>query len=386
VRYALLAVALGAAVLAAAGVVLVGWLAGWTTHAETQTVVVSVPASRPEAPAARALPQPSGGFDPARIYAQRSAGVVTIYATFDGSQEQGSGFVVSRDGIVLTNSHVITSVATGPPGVPASTLAVQFADGDRVPAKIVGWDRYDDVGVIRVDPKAHTLAPLPLGSSDAARVGDPVVVLGSPFGNENSLTAGLVSATRSIPSLTSTYELPDAIQTDAAINHGNSGGPLFDARGRVIGITAQIRSDSGGGEGVGFAVPIDAARRSLRELLAHGSVRYAYVGIAAESLVPSAARRFHFGVERGAVVTGIEEDGPAADVGFHPATSQASFAGRPTATNGDVVVAIDGLPVRSADDLVRIVSERLRPGQDAAFTVVRHARRRTIVVRLGRRD
>src|SRR5262249_5249208 len=156
--------------------------------------------------------------------------------------------------------------------------------------KVVGWDVFDDVGVIRVDPKAHLLDPVPLGRSERVRVGEPVAVIGSPFGNENSLSVGVVSAThRSIAALTSSYRLADAIQTDAPINHGNSGGPLFDSRGLVIGINSQIRSDTGTADGVGFAVPIDSAKRSLRQLVATGKVAYAYVGIRTEDLTPSIA-------------------------------------------------------------------------------------------------
>src|SRR5947207_7318341 len=139
------------------------------------------------------------------------------------------------------------------------------------------------------------------------RVGDPVAAIGSPFGNENSLAVGVVSAVhRSIDSLTSNFSLVDAIQTDAPINHGNSGGPLFDARGRVIGINAQIRSDSGNAEGVGFAVPINSARRSLQQLVAGGSVSYAFVGVVTTDLTPALARHFGYTVQRGAVLTKVE--------------------------------------------------------------------------------
>src|SRR5439155_16288243 len=264
-----------------------------------QTLVVPAPdvTLPPSVAAARSAAKPlaGNGFDPARIYAQRSAGVVTIYAVFAAAQEstQGSGFVVSGDGLILTNSHVITTAGQDPRATPraADALYVEFADHDRVPAKIVGWDVFDDVGVVRIDPKQHSVTPVPLGNSAAVRVGDPVAVIGSPFGNENSLAVGVVSATRrSIDSLTSPdYNLIDAIQTDAPINHGNSGGPMFDARGRVVGINAQIRSSTGGSgfEGVGFAVPIDSARRSLTQILQTGSVRYAYIGIETEDLTPS---------------------------------------------------------------------------------------------------
>ena len=193
-------------------------------------------------------------------------------------------------------------------------------------------------------------------------------MIGSPFGNENSLAVGVVAATRrSIQSLTSSYNLLDAIQTDAPLNHGNSGGPMFDAAGRVVGISAQIRTDSGSAEGVGFAVPIDSAQRSLKQLLADGRVHYAYVGIQSESLVPSVARRFHFGVQRGAIINGIRDKSPAQRADFRPATHQQSFNGETVSTNGDVIVAINGVPVRSADDVVRVVSERLLPGQVATL-------------------
>jgi S1-C subfamily serine protease len=231
------------------------------------------------------------------------------------------------------------------------------------------------------------LHPVPLGSSAGVRVGDPVAVIGSPFGNENSLAVGVVAATRrSIQSLTSGYDLLDAIQTDAALNHGNSGGPMFDAAGRVVGISAQIRTDTGSAEGVGFAVPIDSARRSLRQLLANGSVHYAYVGIQTESLVPSVARRFHFAVRRGAVVNRIFSKSPAESADFRPATRHQDFTGHPVSTNGDVIVAINGIPVRAAEDVVRVVSERLLPGQLATFTVVRGHTRKTIAVRLVERS
>src|SRR5204863_8597601 len=160
------------------------------------------------------------------------------------------------------------------------------------------------VGVLKVDPGSHAVAPVPLGNSASVVVGQPVAAIGSPFGNADSLATGVVSAVhRSIDSLTSEFVVPDAIQTDAPINHGNSGGPLFDARGQVIGINAQIRSDSGSAEGVGFAVPINAARRSMTQLIATGRVSYAFVGIETEDLIPSIAKQLGYPVSHGAVVT-----------------------------------------------------------------------------------
>jgi S1-C subfamily serine protease len=376
-------------------VVAVGAAFGLLGGHTTKTVVVAPRlAPAPAAPAAvrsSAAPLPAT-FSAARIYAERSPGVVTIFA-YDGhgGVGQGSGFVVSRSGTILTNAHVITNAGETSPGArvdPAKDVYVEFTDHDRIAARIVGWDVYDDVGVIRVDPKQHALAPVPLGSSASVAVGEPVAAIGSPLGNESSLAVGVVSAThRSIQSLTSRYQLADAIQTDAPITHGNSGGPLFDARGRVIGINAQIRSQSGSGNdaGVGFAVPIDAAKRSLRELLHGGAVHYAYVGVTTEDLTPSLARRLGLPVTHGALIDGVTPGGPAARAGIRGGTSSIEFQQETVRRGGDVVTAIDGVPVQSGDDLVRIVANRLRPGAYATFSVVRDGRRRTIPVRLAER-
>jgi 2-alkenal reductase len=266
---------------------------------------------------------------------------------------------------------------------------VEFSDLDRIPARIVGWDIYDDVGLIKVDPGDHALAPVPLGTSANVVVGEPVAAIGSPLGNENSLAVGIVSAVhRSIAALTAQqYNLVDAIQTDAPITHGNSGGPLFDARGRVIGINAQIRSSSGSGNdlGIGFAVPIDSAKRSLDQLLRQGHVDYAFVGIRTASLTPSVARKLGYKVRRGAAVELVEPSGPAAKAGMRGG-EDTQVLGSPFPRGGDVIVAINGRPVASADDLVRIVSSNLRPGQVATFTVYRDGlHRRTLALTLGKR-
>ena len=336
---------------------------------------------------------PKGSEFAARIYAARAPGVVTLRAYFGsagagGPASQGSGFVVSPDGYVLTNSHVITTAGESPSDDvrPATEVFVQFSDGDRVEATVVGWDVFDDVGVVKVDPKDHPLQPVPLGDSEKVVVGAPVAAIGSPFGNANSLAVGVVSATnRSIESLTSVYELPGAIQTDAPINKGNSGGPLLDAQGRVIGINAQIRSQSGNGEGVGFAVPINAAKRSLRQLVDTGRVVYSYVGVTTEDLTPSIAREFGDPVQHGAVIALVKPDTPGERAGLRGATQRRFFRGEPVSRGGDIVIAIDGRPVRRADDLVRIVAERFSPGDTAVFTVFRGGERRDVRVVLGER-
>jgi S1-C subfamily serine protease len=370
---------------------------GWVGSSTTQTLVVP-PASQPRAVSEQAIlrsagkPLPGNGFDPARLYRGRAAGVVTIYAFFGNAQvatsaSQGSGFVVSSEGYILTSSHVITNAGDTRNVRAAPHVYVEFADRDRVSARVVGWDVFDDVGLLKVDPKEHPVAPVPLGDSSAVVVGEPVAAIGAPFGNADSLATGVVSAVhRSIESLTSSFSVPDAIQTDAPINHGNSGGPLFDARGRVIGINAQIRSDSGNAEGVGFAVPIDAARRSMEQLIATGRVVYPYVGVNTQDLTPSAAEHFGFGVRRGAVIVGVTDGSPASRAGLRAATSRQFFEGDPLVpVDGDVIVAIDGQPVRSADDVLRIVSERLTVGRRATLTIARGTERRRVTLRLGLR-
>ena len=377
-----------------------GWLGGGTT----KTVVVnarSLGSDRTALPASvrnHAAPIPGNGFDPARIYAERAPGVVTVYAFFgdpassgtDGAQ--GSGFVISSKGYVLTNAHVITTAGEGSgPVKAASNLYVEFNDRNRIPAKVVGWDVYDDVGLLRIDPTSHPLHPVPLGDSRSVVVGEPVAAIGSPLGNEDSLAVGVVSAVhRAIKALTvERYNIIDAIQTDAPITHGNSGGPLFDARGRVVGINAQIRSQSGTGNdsGIGFAVPIDAAKRSMARLVRDGHVRYAYVGITTEDLTASLAAALGYSVHEGALIEDVRANSPGDRAGLRGSSKAVSVLGyRDLKTGGDVIVAIDGRPVRNADDVVRIVSFELEPGSVATFTIVRDGQRRTVAVTLGDRD
>jgi 2-alkenal reductase len=388
-------VSVACALLGALAAIGIGSAAGWIGDTDTVIVGAREPVSGDAASApltSAAKPLVGRDFSPSRIYAARKGGVVTIFAFFDEDSEtsagasQGSGFVVSKDGLVLTNSHVVTTAGEGNDPVEAArAVYVQFADGDRVQARIVGYDPFTDVAVVRVPGRQRKFAPVPLGDSSRVIVGEPVAAIGSPFGNESSLTVGVVSATkRSIGSLTSIYNVVDAIQIDAPINRGNSGGPLFDARGRVIGINAQIRSESGQNEGVGFAIPINAAKRSLDQLVQTGKVSYAYVGVTTTDLTPTLARRFDLPTSRGAVVNEVKPHSPAARAGIVAASSEEQVNGLAFPVGGDVIVAIDGVAVRSADDVVRAVTE-LKPGGIAVFTVVRDGQRRRVAVRLGER-
>jgi 2-alkenal reductase len=395
------AVAIVSAFLGGSGALLLGKASGWV-EGDTETVVLSgvdgaTPAARQdETPSAETgKPLPGNEFDPARIYRERADGVVTVIALFGahadtgmGGTAQGSGFVVSPDGYILTNSHVITTAGEGEADQTpdaATTVYVEFRDGDRVAAKVIGWDIFDDVGLLKVDPKAHALTTVPLGDSTEVVVGEPVAAIGSPFGQMSSLSVGVVSATeRSIASLTSEYDVVDAIQTDAPINRGNSGGPLFDARGLAIGVNAQIRSESGTAEGVGFAIPINSAIRSMEQLIKTGNVRYAWVGISTQTLTPSLARRFGFGAGRGAAVQSVVDGSPAERAGLRPGDEEQEFSGVRIRTGGDVIVAIDGEPVADAEDVVRAVTER-RPGQTVRFTIARGSERLVVLIVLGER-
>jgi 2-alkenal reductase len=377
-------VAIVAAGLGAVAVLVVGRAAGWLDDSGPQTVVVSTLPAAASSSGGAARPLVGNGFDPARIYATRSNGVVTIYSTFSGGRRsQGSGFVVSDQGHILTNSHVVTSADGGSVATRASRVYVVFADGDRIPGSIVGWDLFNDVGVVKVDPDDHAVEPVPFGDSGNVVVGEPVAAIGSPFGQESSLAVGVVSATgRSIESLTSLYQVSGAIQIDAPINHGNSGGPLLDARGRVIGINAQIRSDSGNAEGVGFAIPINSARRSMTQLISTGRVAYAYVGVTTQDVTPSLARRYDLGAARGALIQSVVEGAPADRAGLRGSTRREVFNGVPINLGGDLIVAFAGRPVERAADVARIVTDRLSPGETVAVTVLRGGKGEREVVRL----
>jgi S1-C subfamily serine protease len=333
-----------------------------------------------------------GGFDPDQIYERLSPGVVTVISIFeggaslldeDGEGGQGSGFVLDSQGYVATNAHVVTS-GEGSGSGRAEEVFVEFADGNRVPAEIVGDDPNADVALLKVNPAGLGLTPLRLGHSDRLQVGEPVAAIGSPFGERQSLSVGVISAVdRNIESLTR-FQIGNAIQTDAAINPGNSGGPLLDARGRVIGVNAQIKSESGGGEGVGFAVPVDAVARSLRELRQDGRVEYGYLGVTTLALWPQLARRLDLEVRDGGLVQEVEEDSPAEEAGLRGGGAEIEFQATPLSTGGDVVVAVNGRRLTRTQDLADVISS-MSAGERVRLDVLRDGKRRTIEVELGQR-
>jgi S1-C subfamily serine protease len=332
-------------------------------------------------------------FDPGEIYHRLSPGVVTVISLFGqadsllgggGEGGQGSGFVLDGRGYIATNAHVVTT-GTAPNTRRAKQVYVEFSSGDRVPAKIVGADPNADVALLKVDPKGLTLTPLQLGESNHLSVGAPVAAIGSPFGERQSLSVGVISATdRNIESLTR-FQIGNAIQTDAAINPGNSGGPLLSARGRVLGINAQIKSQSGGGEGVGFAIPIDTVRRSLRELRAKGRVDYAFLGVTTLLLYPQLAQKLDLSVRDGAVVSDVDKGSPADKAGLKAGSDKVSFQGQTDVPKGgDVIVSVNGTRLTHTKDLADVIS-RYPAGATVTLGVVNGHDRRSVQVKLGTR-
>ncbi len=338
----------------------------------------------------------NGGFNPAQVYERAAPGVVTVLSIFDsgasalggGGAGQGSGFVISDEGEILTNAHVIASGGQGNGGgqlKPARQVFVEFSDRNRVEADVLGFDPDADVALIKIDPGdlvgLDDLATLEISDRDEYAVGEHVAAIGSPFGEEQSLSTGIVSATdRSIQSL-SDFSIDNAIQTDASINPGNSGGPLLDAEGRVIGINQQIETASGTNSGVGFAIPASAIRFSLDQLREDGDVDYAYLGVTTQGLWPQLADELGVDVARGALISRVVEDGPADDAGLEGSDDQRTFQGAPIEIGGDVIVAVDGQELEAESDLAELISRR-RPGQTVTLEILRDGDREEVEVEL----
>jgi S1-C subfamily serine protease len=324
-----------------------------------------------------------GGFDAARIYREASPGVVTIHSIFGEGAGEGSGFVLNEEGEIVTNAHVITDELGGPRR-PAEEVFVEFADRNIVAAKIAGFDPFADVALLEIEPDGLDLHPLELGSDAEIQVGQPVVAIGSPFGEQQSLSSGIVSATdRSVKSLTE-FQIEGAIQTDASINPGNSGGPLLDAAARVIGINQQIETNSGANDGVGFAVPISAVRRSVAQLAEDGSVEYAYIGVSSQALYPQLAAKLDLDTTYGGLLADIVPGGPAEKAGLEGGDEKLRFQAGEYRVGGDVILDVEGRKIVEPDDLSRFVAFR-EPGDRVTLTVLRDGERERVEVTLGKR-
>jgi S1-C subfamily serine protease len=351
-----------------------------------------------------AKPIPSGSaFDAQAVYDRAAPGVVTVSSVFEGTSAtdilegggggggggpragQGSGFVISDDGEIVTNAHVVTDGQTGGGKInQANEVFVQFPDQNSVEAEVIGYDPFADVALIKVDPEGLDLEPVEFADIEDVRVGEQVAAIGSPFGERQSLSVGFVSQLdRSIPSLTS-FQIDGAIQTDASINPGNSGGPLLDSEGQVIGINQQIDTTSGGNQGVGFAVPVDLVKRSVDQLREDGEVKYAYIGVGTRPLFPQLADELKVDADSGAIVESITPGSPAEDAGLEAGEQEIDFQILPYTVGGDIIVSVDGDEIVTEADLPRIVS-RLEPGEEVELGIIRNGEEMDLSVTLGTR-
>jgi S1-C subfamily serine protease len=353
---------------------------------ETKETVVQTPSQLP------ATYAPGGqSMTPEQLYKTMSPGVVMVQSDFGNAgtnifgqpqsgQSLGTGFVVSKDGYILTNAHVVQDQ-----GQKASSVTVVFNKGgsktQQVKGQIMGIDTTSDVAVVKVDPAGVNLLPLPLGDSSQVQVGESVVAIGNPLNYDFSITSGIVSAVGRSLQGPSGRAIPNIIQTDAAINPGNSGGPLIDSTGHVIGINEQIASVSGGNQGLGFAVPINTAVRSLAQLKTGAAVKYAWLGIYGWDVTSQNAKQLGTTAQAGALVTKVVPNGPAAKAGIKGGTSTVVIQGQSVPAGGDVIVKVDGQAISSLSDLQAYIGTK-KPGDTVTVSVVRSGQTQDIQVTL----
>jgi S1-C subfamily serine protease len=382
----LLVVALVGAGLALGGSALLGQLGQHTTIQQV------MPAAQPST----ATVQRSGkGLTPEAIYRQDGPGVVQITATSvtqsapdpfnffpstpQTSKSLGSGFVLDRAGHIITNFHVIQG---------AQKVQVSFSGQDQLPATVVGKDRSTDVAILKIDAHSRALTPLPLGNSDAVRVGDPVYAIGNPFGLTRTLTTGVVSAVQRQIFAPNGVPIDSAIQTDAAINHGNSGGPLIDVGGRVIGVTSQIQTGSDqnqGNVGIGFAIPVNTVRDIAGQIIANGKAQHAFLGLGAAAVTPQLQKLFNLPTSRGLLVRDVTKGSGADKAGIKGGTTSVVVQGESYKVGGDIITKIDGTPVSSYDQLYAAV-QRKHPGDSLKIELYHHNSKRTVTAKLGTRS
>jgi putative serine protease PepD len=321
----------------------------------------------------------------ADIYRRSARGVVQVIATqvssdspFFGPQEtsaSGSGFVIDKAGHIITNYHVVEG---------AREIQVNFSGNDRMDAKVIGSDPSTDIAVLQIDAQARALTPLPLGDSDVVSVGDAVIAIGNPFSLERTVTAGIVSALQRRITAPDGFAIDEVIQTDAAINRGNSGGPLLNANGEVIGVNAQIETETGGNVGIGFAIPISTVKEVVSQLIDEGKVEHAYLGVEMATIDKDLAETFNLPVDKGALVQRVHDGSPAQRAGLKGGTTNVVVDGESYLLGGDVIVKADGQEVASSDDLGRIVASK-KPGEELELEIRRDGETQTLTVTLGRR-
>jgi S1-C subfamily serine protease len=373
---ALAAAVVGGLAGAAAGLALDGDSSG-TTTASAQTV--AAPSHVADAP--------RGALTSEQIYRRDAPGVVVITATetqnvpatfFSPATKRkvgvlGSGFVIDRQGDIVTNDHVVQG-GTG--------IRVGFSSGASYPGKVIGADPSTDIAVVRVQAPASALHPLEWADSSTVEVGDPLYAIGNPFGLDRTMTAGIASATGRPIQAPNGLTIANAIQTDAAINHGNSGGPLLDRLGRVVGVNDQIEGGTvDGNVGVGFAIPSDTARSIAQQLIRSGHVAHAWLGVEVETIptLPQAVRGLP---SHGLIVARVVKGSPAANAGLRAATRTVAINGVGVPVGGDAIVSVDGKTVSTSQQLGAIVSAH-KPGEQLKLEVVRGGKHRTVTVTLG---
>jgi putative serine protease PepD len=328
----------------------------------------------------------SSGLTIHDVYERAHAGVVEIAVSsssstpFGGSQReqaQGSGFVYDRQGHIVTNEHVVDG---------ADSVNVTFSNGATYKATVVGSDPSTDLAVIRVDAPASLLKPIAVGDSSQVQVGDGVVAIGSPFGLDQTVTSGIVSALHRQMDAPNGFTINDSIQTDAAINHGNSGGPLLNLRGQVIGVNAQIEtsenSSTSDNAGVGFSIPSNTVKAIANQLISNGNVQHAYLGVTVDEIPASAASQLDEAA--GVAITGIRGGTPAESAKLKASTGTETVAGTAYPTGGDVITSVDGKQVESSAELQSAIDAK-RPGDKVTLTVIRSGDERTVTVTLAER-
>jgi len=375
---------LATAAVLGGGVALGGAAAVGAFDESSSTTVVEQQSSATQS----TVPTAAGGaLSVNAIYRRSGPGVVQITSTIgsstsstgqfqQSSQALGSGFVLDKEGHIVTNFHVIDG---------ATSIVVRFSNDDTLKAKLVGSDPSTDVALLKVDASADALTPLTLADSTRVEVGDAVVAIGNPFGLERTVTTGIVSALQRAVKAPNGYSIDHVIQTDAAINHGNSGGPLLDTRGDVIGINSQIETGgSGDGNvGIGFAVPSNTVKTVIRQLLATGKVVHAYLGVSAVAVTSDIANSFRLPVTKGLVIQTVTPDSGASKAGLKAGTEQAVIAGESFRMGGDVIVAADGKPVATIDELRDVIATH-SPGDKIQLKIYRGGTAKTLTVTLGR--
>jgi S1-C subfamily serine protease len=319
-----------------------------------------------------------------RVYRQASAAVANVLTKateYDFFMDPvpvegaGSGFVIDPRGYILTNFHVVQE---------AQSIEVVLGDQTRYVAKFIGADQRNDVALLKIEPKGKTLVALPLGDSSKLQVGQKVLAIGNPFGFQSTLTTGVVSALGRTVQTSQTTLIDEAIQTDAAINRGNSGGPLINSHGEVIGINSAIYTPSGTTAGIGFAIPVNTAKRIAHDLMTEGRVRQAFLGAQTLSVGGWLSEALDLPVQEGLLIEQVTKDGPAAAAGLHGGNRAAQAGMQRITIGGDVIVAIDGQKIGSQSDM-NLVLNRKRPGDTVSVTVYRGGKKMDVPVKLGER-